>query len=77
MAFTGTQILSRLLKNYSTCHSEGGVCPRNLFFSWLFEESRFLAPLGMTLNTAFFGKLLGVFSVSKEANLAGAASSHL
>jgi hypothetical protein len=38
-----------LLRNSESCHSEGGICPRNLLFSWTLVKSRFLASLGMTL----------------------------
>src|SRR5882724_4893358 len=32
------------------CHSEGGFRPRNLLFSLISSNSRFLAPLGMTIK---------------------------
>jgi hypothetical protein len=35
------------------CHSEGGVCPRNLLFSWHLRKSGSLASLGMAKKPTY------------------------
>jgi len=55
------------LKTPLSCHFEGGVCPRNLFFSWTSATNRFLTSLGMTILVLVTLRVGGISAQQIEA----------
>src|SRR5579862_7121455 len=57
---------SSSLKNSKTCHSEGGVCPRNLLFPRIFDKKQIPHFVRDDRFWKFFSKLSENFSPSSE-----------